>query len=1162
MRCEHITAGAISCCEVRHASGTPLPDHVKAGREIDLFWSPEAKTVYGRCEGDQSNIPLVGRTDHTTRELGELLARNLPRLVFVDFVQKDKSAAQIQIHSFPKLVELPALDLCVDEKCVSLVNKAYLKHRARSSDEVAKWLEDRCLIVDRPLAEDTPSQAMPKNPGKACRLVLSTDVKASGDLTEAIVIYGDSIRVDVKNVDGHLRVIRVRRSKAQNDRIPIMLGHGIVRFVDSTAEAEARRVVVGALSAVTSSGHAFIDLWRSYCKMEEAQANEAFQNVGQLRYSSWDPGGDDRSVRFRLVIDQNTRESLNALAGMKSDITIEAATEAPLDILTDGITAEEMDAAEGFGGTDKSKGSKTNDRIRPFCGDITTIRDSSIDVQAIGDQESDLPPQTGVLYVSRRSHKKQQERREKAYDLILNGKCAMPQLGLLVEDLDAPVARVSQHEPVTPIVKRKVFPNHPPTRRQEDAIRIALNTPDIAVIQGPPGTGKTTVINAILERLNEIDSDAPDCGGTYLLTSFQHDAVENAISRTRVNGLPAVKFGRRSRKGGRDDRGDDEIALEKWRLEQISKLRAKANRASATAGERELKLLRDDYALRATARENTSAIIVKAVALVEGIVSRRDLETLRSLKDEFSEGLTQSKVTGGESFVRAVRALRHTEAAFRDDGSIVATYLLEHCSKIPNGNNILNGDERALLDRAASWMDQTSPPFLRDLESLRRRLLRVHYGNKAARSSKPDERVVYALDALLLALRNALDQGVDARQRIIARFAEDLDADVSGVHRAVSNYTRIYAATCQQSVSFGIIAAKGGEDGEVSYDTVIIDEAARANPLDLFIPMAMAKKRLILVGDHRQLPQMVDPLIEKAVLEGRSGDDEEANAREGHQSNDHAGGSRLDLRVSLFERLFATLTKREDKDRIPRCVTLNEQYRMHPVLGELVNKCFYERHSAGERFDSPMLPDKFRHGLSAYAAGTQGESSAEFAAAWKCIPRDSGTEQRVGTSFVRAKEAAWIAEELDRLLRTEAGEQLSFGVISFYAPQVEEIVRALASKGIYELVGSAYQLREDYRLLTRADGTVEERLRVGSVDAFQGKEFDVVFLSTVRSNDRANYGHLAIPNRLCVSMSRQRKLLIVVGDEGMLEGKAALAAVGPLVEFYGICKAGKDGIIR
>jgi superfamily I DNA and/or RNA helicase len=62
------------------------------------------------------------------------------------------------------------------------------------------------------------------------------------------------------------------------------------------------------------------------------------------------------------------------------------------------------------------------------------------------------------------------------------------------------------------------------------------------------------------------------------------------------------------------------------------------------------------------------------------------------------------------------------------------------------------------------------------------------------------------------------------------------------------------------------------------------------------------------------------------------------------------------------------------------------------------------------------------------------------------------------------------------------------------------------------------------------------------VDAFQGKEFDIVILSVTRSNRtqptdektlRRKFGHLLLENRLCVAMSRQKRLLIAVGDSAM-----------------------------
>ena len=92
---------------------------------------------------------------------------------------------------------------------------------------------------------------------------------------------------------------------------------------------------------------------------------------------------------------------------------------------------------------------------------------------------------------------------------------------------------------------------------------------------------------------------------------------------------------------------------------------------------------------------------------------------------------------------------------------------------------------------------------------------------------------------------------------------------------------------------------------------------------------------------------------------------------------------------------------------------------------------------------------------------------------------------------------------------------------------------------------------------------------VGTVDAFQGKEFDIVFLSVTRSNTipaetdddyRRKFGHLVVANRLCVAMSRQRQLLVAVGDQAMFRTDAARAAVPGLTRFLELC-GGEDGLV-
>jgi len=147
---------------------------------------------------------------------------------------------------------------------------------------------------------------------------------------------------------------------------------------------------------------------------------------------------------------------------------------------------------------------------------------------------------------------------------------------------------------------------------------------------------------------------------------------------------------------------------------------------------------------------------------------------------------------------------------------------------------------------------------------------------------------------------------------------------------------------------------------------------------------------------------------------------------------------------------------------------------------------------------------------------------------------------------------------------------LSFGVISFYAGQVDGILAELEPLGIAEqLPDGSFRVADAWRETRGMDGHLKERIRVGTVDAFQGKEFDVVFLSMTRSNDlpitdnrslRRKFGHLMLENRLCVAMSRQQRLLIVVGDSGMLRGEVAEQSLAGLVAFRKLCE-GRHGCI-
>ena len=61
-----------------------------------------------------------------------------------------------------------------------------------------------------------------------------------------------------------------------------------------------------------------------------------------------------------------------------------------------------------------------------------------------------------------------------------------------------------------------------------------------------------------------------------------------------------------------------------------------------------------------------------------------------------------------------------------------------------------------------------------------------------------------------------------------------------------------------------------------------------------------------------------------------------------------------------------------------------------------------------------------------------------------------------------------------------------------------------------------------------------QRIEVASVDAFQGREKDIIIMSCVRSNEHQGIGFLSDPRRLNVALTRARYGIIIVGNPKVL----------------------------
>ncbi len=179
---------------------------------------------------------------------------------------------------------------------------------------------------------------------------------------------------------------------------------------------------------------------------------------------------------------------------------------------------------------------------------------------------------------------------------------------------------------------------------------------------------------------------------------------------------------------------------------------------------------------------------------------------------------------------------------------------------------------------------------------------------------------------------------------------------------------------------------------------------------------------------------------------------------------------------------------------------------MHPVISEYSSARYYD--------------NQLENGVTAQERpAPAGFLWPNWDAPVAFVPVDGAEELAIdGKSRLNRDEAGWVVKIIEGLLEPGDLEPSDIGVVSPYNGQVRLLTDLLDGRGI----------------LAGENTDEAEGLEIRSIDGYQGREKEVIVLSTVRANDNGEVGFLSDHRRLNVALTRPKRGLIVVGSPNTL----------------------------
>lgn len=288
---------------------------------------------------------------------------------------------------------------------------------------------------------------------------------------------------------------------------------------------------------------------------------------------------------------------------------------------------------------------------------------------------------------------------------------------------------------------------------------------------------------------------------------------------------------------------------------------------------------------------------------------------------------------------------------------------------------------------------------------------------------------------------------------------------------------------------------------DVTFDLVIIDEAAQALEVSCWIPILKAK-RCVLAGDHLQLP----PTIKSKTAAAKG------------------------LEVTLFDRITSFTTTQSIVKM------LDTQYRMHEDISEWSSQAMYK----GELKSFEGVAKRKLHELP-HVKITKDD---ELLDATLLLLDTAGCELEEDANEDDGKSHGML-----QLSKSNEGE----------ARVVARHVRALLESGLKEdEVAVITPYNKQVQTLKALLLESYPKLEIRSVDGFQGCEKEAVVMSLVRSNASRQVGFLADDRRMNVAITRAKRHVAVVCDTDTISSHKFLAVLVEHFEKFGEYRSAQE----